>query len=321
MRGYGKYLAMALCLAILAGCNRATPSSSSSSSSSQSAPEVSLEVPESAPTLEEIASQVTLEQVAKANTGEEFLSAYGKASKNVVEHNWYGHETYSAMFYIEGTGTQQSTAYEDSNGYIEVTANGSGYIFDPADNTLKVRCYPQSEYQATLEQSVDYFVFQQMDYEKLISASPSESGDSITMITEFDVADDLEYYEEVYAIKTGTIRNIYDLDPDTLRIRTLEVVSIDGGSEVPVCEVTVNTDPSYTVPQQITDLINPQNTRTVTLITDPGTTEEKTETVKVSTDAAARIQTPEGYKAYGDAAGTSAFTDNGSNVTAYLIRS
>lgn len=317
MKQYGRsLLILVLSAAMLAGCNKAP----SSSSSEPEEPQVSLEVPDSSSSGEIAPIEVTMDKVALANTGEAFLAAYGRVSKNVVEYNWYGNDVYSAMFYIEGSGETQATAYEDSNGYIEVTTSGNGYIFDPSTNTFSVRHYLGDTYEKTLGQSIDYFVFQEMDYEKIVSTELSESGDVLTLVTEFDVADDLEYYKTTYGIEKGTIRNVYELDPQTLMIRRLEVKLADGGAVSPVCEVTVNPEADYTVADEIAALINPEKTRKLTVVTDPDTSSEKTETAVFASGVRLQLMAPDGYKLYSDRAGTKAYTaDAGSgDVTVYL---
>ena len=245
-----------------------------------------------------------MELVANANTGKAFLEAYGKVSKNVTEYNWYDHDTYSAMFYIEGDENEQSTAYEDSNGYIEITTGGKGYVYSPSSDRYSVRCYFGDEYQETVDQSVELFVFQEMDYEKIVSVELNSAGDTLELVTEYDVSDDLEYYKEVYGIESGKIRNIYQLDPETLRIRELKVKLADGGASSPICDIVVNTDTSYIVPESMAGIMRPSQTRTVSFVMDPGTASEKTFEEMIASTASLSFMVPDGYKVYADKACT-----------------
>ena len=319
MRQHMKSLfVLAALAALLAGCSNAA----SSSSSQPSEPQVSLELPSSSSS-EPAVPEVTMEKVAQANTGKAFLEAYGKVSKNVIEHNWYDHDTYSAMFYLEGNAQEQSTAYEDSNGYVEVTTGGKGYIYDPSTNSFSVRCYLGEEYQKTVDKSVELFVFQEMDYEEIVSVSLNESGDTLELVTEFDVADDLEYYQETYGIDSGRIHNVYQLDPETLRIRKLEVTWDKGDVSSPVCEVTVNTEASYVVPKELTAVMKPETTRTVTVVMDPGTSSEKTTEEIIASGTGISFMLPEGYQAYSDKACTQRYISDSTqgNITVYCKKS
>lgn len=311
------FAALAASSVLFAGCGTAV-SSSSSTPSQPSEPQVSLEVPasSSAPQV----PQVTMAKVAEANTGKAFLEAYGRVSKNVTEYNWYDHDTYTAMFYIEGDENEQSTAYEDSNGYVEITTGGKGFVYNPGTERSSVRCYFGEEYQDTLEQSVELFVFQEMDYEKIVSAELNKAGDTLELVTEYDVADDLEYYQETYGIEDGIIRNVYQLDPETLRIRELKVSLADGGASSPICDIVVNTETSYTVPEKLTAIMRPEKTRTVSFVMDPGTASEQTIEEKIAFDAALSFMVPDGYKVYADKECTQLYIANGKSgdETVYL---
>jgi len=302
---------------LFAGCGTAV-SSSSSTASQPSEPQVSLEVPasSSAPQLPE----VTMAKVAEANTGKAFLEAYGKVSKNVTEYNWYDHDKYTAMFYIEGDENEQSTAYEDSNGYVEITTGGKGYVYNPSAARSSVRCYFGDEYEDTLEQSVELFVFQEMDYEKIVSTKLNNAGDTLELVTEYDVADDLEYYKETYGIENGTIRNVYQLDPETLRIRELKVKLADGGASSPICDIVVNTETSYIVPDELTAIMRPAKTRSVSFVMDPGTSSEQTIEENIASEAAISFMVPDGYKVYADKDCTQLYISNNKSgdETVYL---
>lgn len=319
MKRYEKLLLiLAVSSVIFVGCTNTTTSSSGSSQSSDI--QVSLEISDSSSAPEAVIPDVTLEKVAQANTGKAFLEAYGKVSKDIVEYQWYGHDEYTATFYIEGTAEEQSTAYEDSNGYIEVTTDGRGYVYDPSDDRLAVRCYFDDEYQKTLDQSVDLFVFQEMDYEEIVSVELNDAGDTLELITEFDVADDLEYYQETYGIESGKIRNIYQLDPETLRIRSLEVKLTDGGASSPICLVTVNTEASYVVPDKITSIMNSEKNRTVTFVLNPDTAEEHSQVETIAADAELTFLISSDYELYIDRACTQPYAPDGKlgDVILYL---
>ena len=319
MRQYTRVvLALAASSVMFAGCSNAASSSSAAASSQPSVPQVSLEVSasSSAPQLPE----VTMAKVAAANTGKAFLEAYGKVSKNVTEYNWYDHDTYSAMFYIEGDENEQSTAYEDSNGYVEITTGGKGYVYSPSADRLSVRCYFGDEYKDTVDQSVELFVFQEMDYEKIVHTKLNDAGDTLELVTEYDVADDLEYYKETYGIEDGIIRNVYQLDPETLRIRELKVKLADGGASSPICDIVVNTEASYVVPDKLAGIMKPEKTRNVTFVMDPGTASEQKLEEHISSAAELSFMVPDGYKIYADQACTQLYVSNGKlgDVTVYL---
>ncbi|MGN0608278.1 MAG: hypothetical protein ACI4J6_03685 [Oscillospiraceae bacterium] len=263
---------------------------------------------------DQVDSSSILMEIASANNFNTLVEKYGKAAGRTA--------------YIFKDGTEFSEYYYkdadlyvyESGSYVYIDENGDVYGFDDAINlpyrTIFVGDNYSEEYSSLVE-VVELFGYS--DHEE-ITSQKTENGvivietavqkDSDTWLYEFlgYTADEVDHYKYVY-----------EADENTKELSGYKEYIVKNEQEILVFAVTFITDCETYVPdEQLRASIFGDDFRTLTVITDPGTENEKTYTQTVTKGSVFKIAASEEYdpQFYSDKECTQVFTDGNLDTSA-----
>ncbi len=231
------------------------------------------------------------EEAEQAESGEEnVLKAAAEAEQIYTLLSKYDNVYYKTV-YCDADGEKYLTDYEYADKDIYVSEEDSGNIYVAiADHIMELDADGNiSEYVVMDGSGYDYwtadkenFMFTYNDEEKVLSQT--EEDGNIIVNSRLDTDEGYEEYT-------------YTIDSETMEMSRVYTVYYDTDGNVIVSreeELGFNTD-VYEIPEEITTAMSPEETRTVTVISDPGTDEEKVQTREIGKGVFAKIALSEGY--------------------------
>ncbi len=242
--------------------------------------------------------EITVADVAGANDGRLLIKQYGGIGVNTIYYAEDGSEDIS--FYTFAKADENGDVmyvYEDSDGSVEIMRNGAGVGFDAAENQLFVIGYVLGEYETSLE----------MNLESLIPKPSEDSTSNKTSGTD----DAILFTEEI--IYEGEEASIieYTLDPETLFVREVTEYYRDAdGNTFKVAKVSTTVGVDYEIPEELQKLMNPTETRKVTVIADTGEDETQLFEFEPPADSLFMLMYPFEYVPYADAEMTEFYNDS-----------
>lgn len=269
-------------------------------------------------------SKVELTDIQEANQGEKLLENHGVVSYKMEFRDSDGKMTEEASLVKDGKDTVYQVKLSQSSTYnrTEVYKDGWSYseFVDGEDITHEVFWYMDGEYDAELKQYVDAFLVDGVDGLEIKEREEGENYYSIkAQVDEGDnVSEEYDYFYE------------YVVDKSSLEIDQYVAYALDSDEKQNVMSFAeVTYDDKYSEPDFVKSLQNAEKTRTVTIITDPGTSSEKKTEVKIASTALFDAVVADGYGVYTDRDGrqqydeTSQEADQNGNyedITLYLIK-
>lgn len=276
--------------------------------------------------------EVTLEDIEKANAGEALLSNH-----DTMQYKMELHESgskYTEQVFIEKKDKEYNyySRLEDSDNYREEVFK-DGMIYSEYGNTTSGLEYSvcwfmrESDYDSYLKNNVDTFLVSDMeglDISKIeyvvdeTSATLSVKNGKVTDRTQEKVDKDkfkMEYLSVTAQLDEGdNVSEDYDyfyeyvMNVDNLEINQFLAYAVDVEEDeqelMSFAEVTY--DEAYQEPSFVNKL-RKADKRTVTVIADPNTDDEKKYSVEIANNAVFDAVLPDGYELYTDKDGKSVF--------------
>lgn len=251
------------------------------------------------------AGEDILSRIKTANTRESFLEKTGGAGIHTIYYDKEGKETYSDYVYIG----PDAYAYENSNGDVDVVQDGEGFGFSSDENLPYRYCFlEERSYEAFLEQNQSDYLSVDFSGEELVSEEEQEG--TVVVTTELPAKEAAERYEGLLFEEGDSLRFVYTVDAATCILQAQECYEVrEDGTESLQSSVRIDSEAeAYEPTQELMDLLNDEDTRTVTFILDPGTAEEQKTEATVGKGCAVTLVQPEGYTGlYTDEACTQAY--------------
>ena len=235
-----------------------------------------------------------------------------------------GKMTEEASLAKDGKDTVYQVKLSQSSTYnrTEVYKDGWSYseFVDGGDITHEVFWYMDGEYDAELEQYVDAFLVDGVDGLEIKDREEGEDYYSIkAQVDEGDnVSEEYDYFYE------------YVVDKSSLEIDQYVAYALDSDEKQNVMSFAqVTYDDKYSEPAFVKSLQNADKTRTVTIVTDPGTSSEKKTEVKIASTALFDAVVADGYGVYTDRDGRQQYDEtsqeadqdgNYEDITLYVIK-
>ncbi|MCD8239405.1 MAG: hypothetical protein LUC92_08735 [Clostridiales bacterium] len=231
------------------------------------------------------------EESEEAENGEEnVLKAAAEAEQIYNLLSKYDNVYYKTAYY-DADGEEYLTEYEyaDKDMYVSEEDSGDIYIAT-ADRIMGLDADGNvSEYVVMDGSGYDYwtadkedFMFTYNDEEEVLSQT--EEDGNIIVSSRLDTDEGYEEYT-------------YTIDSETMEMSHVSTVYYDTEGNVDVSseqELGFNTD-VYEIPVEIAAAMSLEETRTVTVISDPGTDEEKVQTQEIGKGVFAKIALAEDY--------------------------
>lgn len=248
-------------------------------------------------------SKIKLEDIEKANEGSKLLEDHSSVSYKMEIRGESGKVTEEATlsknddgydYYVrmETFGEYREEVYKDNYMYAEYGGNDSGIYYE-------VYWYMDGVFDEFMKESVTGFL---VDGTEGLEITKREEEDNFMSVTaQMDEGDNVsEEYDFFYE---------YVMDKDSLEINQFVGYSLDQEESKYVHSFAeVNYDESYNEPSFVKKLEKPSKKRTVTIVTSPGKSDEKTTKLEISAQAAFDVMLKDGYTAYMDKAGTKEYT-------------
>lgn len=248
-------------------------------------------------------SKVQLEDIEKANEGGKLLEEHGSISykmefrgesgkvteKAILSKNGDGYDYHVKM---ESSGDYREEVYKDNYMYAEYGGSDSGISYD-------VYWFMDGMFDEFMKESVAGFLVD--GTEGLEITKREEKNNFMSVTAQVDEGDNVsEEYDFFYE---------YVMDKDSLEITQFVGYSLDQEESKSVQSFAeVYYDESYSEPSFVKKLEKPSKKRTVTIVTDPGESNEKTTKLEISAQASFDVALKDGYTAYTDKAGTKEYT-------------
>lgn len=240
---------------------------------------------------------------------------------------------YRADTYDVENGVHSAYAYLDPDRvvyeceeYIEINEKGDVYGFKTDDKKIyrylfvdDSEIYREIEITGYIQNPDEVFVEKIEQGGDLIVHTMDEDPDSVAAL-----ADTLSFYG--YEVpETIMVMNEYILDPETYEIKKYSVYVNMGGEDILMIENNRIEDPDvYEVAPELTDTINAEDSRVVTVIADPGTDDETIYKQTIARGCSIIIYPSMDHpNLYFDEACTQPFTggvDPNEDMTVYTIR-
>lgn len=217
-------------------------------------------------TLEEIEDTVRMD-------GEDLLESFDAIGVNAIEYHADG-TVFSWYSYV----SKDACAYETSDGYIEAINDEENYVYDPSTDTPARLLFLSEENREQYIEALYDTASYHFQGETMISLT-EEEGDLI-LKTSLDEETAPAYLEQLgYEYQKGdTVEWTYQIDQDIDAFASSSAVLIqEDGTETDIFESHLNTGPEeYVFSPEILERLDNEDSRTVTVISDPGTENEKT---------------------------------------------
>lgn len=255
-----------------------------------------------------------LMEIESANKFDTLVEKYGKLAGRTT--------------YISKDGTEFSEyCYKDtdfyvyeSGSYVYIDENGDVYGFNDTVNlpyrTIFIGDNYSEEYRSMAE---GVALFGYSDYEE-VTSQKTENG-VIVIETTIQKDSDTWLYESLgyTADEIDHYKYVYEADENTKELSGYKAYIVKEEQEIPALEVTVITDCETYVPdEQLRASVFGDDFRTLTVITDPGTEDEKTYTQTVTKGSVFEIAASEEYdpQLYSDKECTQVLTDENLDTSA-----
>ncbi|NMA12860.1 MAG: hypothetical protein GX933_06750 [Chloroflexi bacterium] len=221
-----------------------------------------------------------------------FMAGHSKTSEYEVDYTYtVGLDENGERFFI----------YTDSNGYEEIVEGGRGYGYDPDSGKLFLIAYIGDAYESEMNDLWNSFpIVKTGDYENddQYITDIEQEGNNITV--SYDFPDETDEAEEGSRAFTTFVA-----DAETLFFESGKTVFTSAdGTVTRTLDTTTERNKPYTIDEKYNHVFTEDNTRTVTVIVNPGTTEEQTHVFTLPVDVGLSIRTQPSMKAYADAACT-----------------
>lgn len=246
-------------------------------------------------------SKVTLEDIEKANNGENLLDNYKSVQYKMQiteEDGQYIEE--AAVTEIDGEYCY-SVKLEDTEAYRNEVFK-DGYIYSAYGDTdgveYAVCWFMDGEYENYLNECVQGFLV--ADTEALEITEVLEKEDYVSVTAQIDEGDNVsEEYDYFYE---------YVMDKEDLSITQFVAYATNADEEKSLSSFAeVTYDEEFTVPSFVNTL-QKADTRTVKVIVDPGKDSEKVHEVKIAGTAVFDAVLSDGYTLYSDKNGKTEYT-------------
>ncbi|HJB27984.1 MAG TPA: hypothetical protein IAA06_04230 [Candidatus Blautia faecavium] len=246
------------------------------------------------------------------------LDSFDAVGNNVSMHYEDG-SVYSYYCYY----TDDTYVLEDSDSYIEAVSDDTNYFYDPGTDTPgRFLFLTEEAYEDYIQSGYDVGSY---TFENETMISITEEDGKIALVTQCSEEKAAEFITELgYEPQEGdVVQWRYQIDPENSFITSSSSVLIrNDGTETTLSEESLNTEPEeYVFSSEITERLDSEDSRTVTIITNPGTDQEA---VFQETVGKGCSVVPIGYNnvLYTDEACTEEFSSNSdteSDVTLYAI--
>ncbi len=248
-------------------------------------------------------SEVKLEDIEKANKGSrlledhssvsykmEFRGEEGKVTEEaILSKKDDGHDYYVKM---QSSGDFREEVYKDNFLYAEYGGNDDGVNYE-------VNWFMDGLFDEFMEESIAGFLVNGTDGLEITKREEKENFMSVT--AQVDEGDNVsEEYDFFYE---------YVMDKDNLEITQFVGYSLDQEKEQSIQSFAeVSYDESYEEPAFLAKLEKPSKKRTVTIVMNPGKSNEKTTKLEISAQAVFDVALKDGYGVYTDKEGTKEYT-------------
>ncbi len=234
-------------------------------------------------------SEITFADVAGANDGRLLITQYGSIGLNTIYY--YEDEVEALSFFTYARADEDGDlmyVYEDSDGNVEIMKDGLGAGFYADTNELFAVGYVLGEYEFELEINLENLL--PRPSEDSTSAKVTRTDDAIIFTEEF-----------VYDGKEARIME-YTLDPETLFVReAIEYYRDSHGNVSKVSRAFTTVGNDYEISEQLEGILNPSQTRKVSVIVNAGDSETHTIEFAPPHDKTFMLMYPFEYIAYSDA--------------------
>lgn len=254
--------------------------------------------------------------MADANTREALTANNERVAYRAV-FSFNDGTTLNVRNYID----KEKCVYEE-DGYLEVNADGKAATYWADSQTYATVLFVGDAY----EQNLLYRLGAWYQYEPTEKVTQiTEENGKLLIEAEITDGDVLHQYAIDYGFEAAQVKRIvmnYVIDAQDYEIYKLVGMGefVDGSTHV-YMEVNREEDvEAYMIPDEIKEIFNCKETRSITLIENPGTDTEKADTYQVPRGVLCQIAMPIEYDPtlYSDASFTKAFESNG-DYTADVI--
>lgn len=211
-------------------------------------------------------------------------------------------------FYSE-VDPDKGTTYSivDQDGNIMIYGRGEGYRYVYDDNQFTVYGFLGSTYEELMSSLYAQNAGEFFDGTKIVAEEMLEDGDMV-ITTEGVLPADYELTGGAYAGQTLVV--YYIVNPETLIIESSDIyVRGEDGAELVIADALMEFDETVDLPFDLEALRNPEKTRELHVILDPGTDNEFDHVFTAPLNAGMSFYMPQGYEMYTDKDCTVLMTD------------
>ena len=202
---------------------------------------------------------------------EDLLEKVEAAGCNTIEHYGDG-SVYSWYCYY----SEDTCVMENSEGYIEMLSKDINCVYDPGTDTPSRLLFLSEEGKEEYKNGMYDYSSYMFDGEDMVSIT--EEAEGIRLVTQLDDASAADYLDSMgYEYQEGDIVQWnYEINPEIRAIVSANAVCIsEDGTETTIFERTLNLEPEkYALSSEILDRLNAEESRTVTVVVNPGTEQE-----------------------------------------------
>lgn len=261
-----------------------------------------------------------LSRFYKAQVIREILAHHENVSENVTYYNSQGDVMVSIYQYADS----KTVVREDSNSNIDIQYQDGFYIYDPeVPDEIQVFFGMEGVAEAEWENRTnDVFEFGPTEGEMLTEVTEADGRLAITVVSEVKAGEVFGWED---AIEPGT-QTVYTIELDAETFMAYEgtaYVRLPDGTEKQYCESHFSYDVTpYEPSEEMLQVINGTD-KTLTLIADPGTEQEKTYVKSCGENGELYVMPAEGYsKLYEDEACTQEwkYTYETAEKTVYTVK-
>lgn len=299
----------------LAGCGPSAPEGEAGNQS-QTSPQ---ENPASGPE-EQIPDASILTKFYETQVIREILAHHENVSENVTYYNPQGDVMMSVYQYADS----KTVVREDSDSYVYIQYQDAIYLYDPEiPDEVQTVFGMEGVVEAEWENRVnDTFEFGPTEGEKLTEVIEADGRLVLTIVAE-EKAEGVFGWENAIEPGTQTVFTI-EIDAETfMAYEGTSYMKLPDGTEKPYSEFRFSYDVTpYEPSEEMLQVINGTD-KTITLIADPGTEQEKTYVKSCGENGELYVMPAEGYhKLYEDAACTKEWerTDETAEKTIYTVK-
>lgn len=269
-------------------------------------------------------SGIQLEDIQEVNEGAKLLDNHDTVSYKMEMRDENGKMTEEAMLGKDGDDTLYQMKVSESSTVYRQEVMKDGWLYsqmvDGDDISYEVCLFVDDEFDENLKEYVRAFLVSDVDGLDITQREDAEEYYSITaQVDEGDnVSEEYDYFYE------------YIMNKESLEIDQFVAYALDADKKQDVISFAqVMYDEEYSEPSFVNELEKPDKTRTVTLVADPGTSEEKKTTHKIAKNALFDVIVPEEYGVYTDSQGTKEYDvsevepeedGNYEDITLYFIK-